>query len=78
MTHRNEIVEVVDANIIFLSKNSRDAIEELLNQMGTACSVELRIAIDGKDNKDKSEMYEKLGEKTEELIELLYKDLNLV
>jgi hypothetical protein len=76
-THRTEIVEVVDANIIFLSKICRKEIAELLNQMGVACSLELKLAADKNDSVDHSEVYQKLGTDTEKLIELLYKDLNL-
>ncbi|KQN32356.1 hypothetical protein ASE92_17265 [Pedobacter sp. Leaf41] len=77
LAHLREIVEVVDANIIFLSKSNRNKIEQLLSQMGMACNLELRLAADKNDSADYSEVYQKLGHETEKLIELLYKDLNL-
>lgn len=77
LTHRTDIVIAVDANIIFLSRSSRQEIMKLLNKMGVLCNLELRLAANPDDIKDYREIYQQFGDDTEKLIELLYNELNL-
>ncbi|MEO6850457.1 MAG: hypothetical protein ABI203_04795 [Mucilaginibacter sp.] len=73
--HRTEIAKVVDINSIFLSKANRDSISSLIGDMGSLCNIELYIS--SGDTKDYSEVYIQAAKRAEDLIEIMYYDLNL-
>ena len=73
--YRTEIADISTLNSIFLSKESKLSIENLINSMGMLCSVELASS---KNDKELNiiGLYEKLLNETEECVETLYSELN--
>ena len=74
--HRKEIASVTEHNAIFLSKQNRKALEELIGSIGILCNIELHITNDNLISYN-SDPYENAAKKVEALIDTLYKDLNL-
>lgn len=52
LIHRGYIAAVTDANAIFLSKDNREKLTKLMDNMGKLCSLELRLAGNPDDTGD--------------------------
>ena len=76
LEHRTSIAEVFENNYIFLSKSSKESIENLINTMSGLCNAEISLAGDN-DLPGVEKEYERIAEITEKTINILYSELNL-
>lgn len=75
--HRTEIANSLQTNSIFLSKDSRVVVTDLLNQMSGLCNGEAALA--GNDNEDLNldNEYSRMETLSESAIEILYAELGI-
>jgi hypothetical protein len=76
LEHRIKIATSLEANVVFVSKNSRIVISDFLNQMSGLCNAELSIAGGNQDMQPIFE-YERISILAESAVEVLYEELNL-
>ena len=77
LRHRTEIANSFSTNGIFLNKNSRFLITELLIDMSGLCNAEAAMA--GGDNElNPQNEYERMSIIAESIIDILYRELNLI
>ncbi|WP_139218421.1 hypothetical protein [Pedobacter antarcticus] len=76
LTHRTDIALSIAHNGIFFKPTSRQSVGELMNNMSMLCNIELGLAA-GKEYGNLKENYFEMANKTSDLIEMLYKELNL-
>lgn len=76
--HRGIISEIADVNAIYLNNKSRKALEDLTNNMAGLCNLDAMRVLNQLDT-DVSYIssYESQIKRVDEVIEILYKDLNL-
>ena len=77
LRHRTEIAKILESNSIFLSEASRRLVSDLIGQMSELCNAEATIS--GGDNTvNPTNEYARMIPLSESLIEVLYKELNLI
>lgn len=75
---RKSITKVYEENSIFVSKKSRSSIEKLINNLSLLCNMEIQIVDNKLDEKiDLKETYNNAYLEVDELIQILYEELNL-
>lgn len=75
---RKSITKVYEENSIFVSKKSRSSIEKLINNLSLLCNMEIQIVDNKLDEKiDLKETYNNAYFEVDELIQILYEELNL-
>jgi hypothetical protein len=79
LAHRTKIANASENNSIFLSQDSRNSIDNLINTMSILCSAEIvMITTDYHERANGiKEEYDRLQKMTGNCIDILYKDLNL-
>jgi hypothetical protein len=73
--HRTEIAEAALMNQIFLSKASQRVIDELIDDLGMMCNIDLQIS--SNSELDYSSIYVTTLARSEQCLELLYTELDL-
>lgn len=76
LEHRTLISEVYELNTMFLSKGCRKEIKELISDMSGICNAETIEESDG-TLKGIENSYSNLASKVGEIIDLMYKELNI-
>ena len=73
---RTDIARTFSENSIFISKDSRFLIEELLGKMSILCNIEAIMVGGDKDLNPENE-YQRMATAAESIIDILYNELNL-
>lgn len=73
---RTKIAQSLEANVIFVSKDSRAIVTDFLNQMSGLCNAEIAFA-GGNYDIDATAEYERMATLADSAIEVLYLELNL-
>jgi len=75
---RKSITKVYEENLIFVSKKSRKAIENLINNQSLLCNIEIQLVDNELDDSiDLKTSYFNAYVEVDELIQILYEELNL-
>ncbi|WP_303312187.1 hypothetical protein [Hymenobacter sp. BT730] len=79
LMHRSAIADTVDFNQIFLTKKSRQYLDELIAHMSFICNKELAISGRGmhEEPSNDSSVYESTVKKADECLAVLYRELDL-
>jgi|GEM_PF-2879108 len=76
LTHRQKLYKVVSKCEIFLDQKSRKKIEDLIGDLSVLNNAELYIAQEINTDIDWISRYETFAERVDEVIEILFKQLN--
>jgi hypothetical protein len=76
LEHRSKIAKSLEANAVFISKDSRAVVIDFLNQMSGLCSAELAIA-GGNQDLDPTHEYKRMATLADSAVNVLYDELNL-
>lgn len=75
LEHRGKIANSLEENVVFVSKDSRYIVSDLLNQMSGLCNAELAMA--GGDLMEPTSEYKRMSSLADSAIDVLYHELNL-
>jgi hypothetical protein len=75
--HRTEIANSLQRNAVFLSKDSRTVVTDLLNQMSGLCNGEAALAGNSNEDLNLEGEYSRMEDLSENVIEVLYKELGM-